>query len=107
MFENVYNALDRTIVGITNYSPTSQLKKGLAPSNIPWEERIPDVNKLSDVMWILWVKEVNEALQDGSTTAAGDLKYIFKHHIITVGLLGYLTACHSLLWLCALPEVYC
>ena len=53
---------------------------GKEPVPEDWKERLPNVNLMSDVVWIQWAA-VAEA--EGTPSAVGDLKYIFRHDIIT------------------------
>ena len=41
-----------------------------------WQTQLPDVNRWSDVAWILW-------LHQAGPVNAGHLKYIFRHNIAT------------------------
>ena len=70
------NPKGKTITSVSNFSPMYRLKQKLG-SHLPadWTERLPDVYRWSDVIWILW--------KDVAKEKAGDLKYIFKHNVIT------------------------
>ncbi len=72
------NVQGKTISALQSFSPAYMIKQfhtvnGQMPEG--WEERLPDVYKQSDLLWILW--------KDVAGDEAGALKYIFRHHVIT------------------------
>ena len=81
-FDNYYNVPSRTIVAFQNYSPSYRLKEAYKAYNKPlpadWEKDLPIVSRLSDVLWIVWTD-----LSQKAGTSPGNLKYIFRHGIVT------------------------
>ena len=67
------------MVADVSYSPTAMIND-LDHVPADWKERLPNVKQMSDVMWIQWVT-VAEA--EGTPSAVSDLKYIFRHDVIT------------------------
>lgn len=72
------NVQGKTISALQSFSPAYMIKKfhtvnGQMPEG--WKERLPDVHKQSDLLWIMW--------KDAAGDKAGALKYIFRHHVIT------------------------
>lgn len=77
-FEMALNVEGKTISALQSFSPAYMIKQyhsigGRMPQG--WEQRLPDVYRQSDLLWILW--------KDVAGDAAGGLKYIFRHHVIT------------------------
>ena len=67
------------MVADVSYSPTAMMnEQDIVPED--WKERLPNVKLMSDVTWIQWVT-VAEA--EGTPSAISDLKYIFRHEVIT------------------------
>ncbi|KAL8825209.1 MAG: hypothetical protein Q9191_004554, partial [Dirinaria sp. TL-2023a] len=81
-FDNFYNVPGRTIVGEHNVSPAYEIKSSYAEEHqsLPpdWEKALPFVSRYSDVLWIVWAD-----LSQKAGKPPGDLKYIFKHNVIT------------------------
>ncbi|KAG8531020.1 uncharacterized protein KY384_004377 [Bacidia gigantensis] len=78
-FINVYNVPGRTIVAAYNVHPVASTQ-GEPPININgqqvnWQQRLPNVQKWSDVTGIIWV--------DKAGSAVGNLKYVFRQAIVT------------------------
>ncbi|KAL8946734.1 MAG: hypothetical protein Q9222_006911, partial [Ikaeria aurantiellina] len=80
-YDQVYNIPSRTIVGIRNDSPLSKL----ATIHPDAQQRLPFLNKWSDLTWIVWAAAAGtRTLGPPSNALVRDnLKYIFKNHIIT------------------------
>ncbi|KAI4173618.1 MAG: hypothetical protein LQ343_002793 [Gyalolechia ehrenbergii] len=77
-FWNSYNVPGKTIVALHNYSPTVRLLED--PSAKPVGERLPDVNKWSDITFIVWANQAK--------AATGSLKYVFRNNVITASTRG-------------------
>ncbi|KAL8828292.1 MAG: hypothetical protein Q9191_002666 [Dirinaria sp. TL-2023a] len=78
-FDQVYNAQDRMIAGVYNFSPLYYAE--LSHPNSPRSDLaryIPQPHKWSDITWVLWTYECMMQHEDPTR-----LKYIFKHQIVT------------------------
>ena len=86
MLDNYFNVPGRTIVAYHNVSPAHQLRQIYTQYNKPvppdWEKALPFVSRLSDVLWIIWAD-----LSKKAGKPPGNLKYIFRHNIITTSTL--------------------
>ena len=79
-FRNTYNPVGKTIIAAHNFSPNYQLRKafGIPPGQRLTPEqaaKLPKVKQWSDVTMIMW--------NSLAGNRAGNLKYIFREHIIT------------------------
>jgi len=72
----------RTIIAAYNYSPSYRLKQIYESAGRPlppdWQNLLPFVSKWSDATWIIWADLSQKAGRE-----PGNLKYIFRHHVIT------------------------
>jgi len=77
-FVMALNVQGRAITALQSFSPAYMIKEYHSVNGQMrqgWEEHLPDVYRQSDLLWILW--------KDVAGDAAGDLKYTFRHHVIT------------------------
>ena len=88
VFREIYYVRSRTIIGDYNYGPLYMLNEkpradsdnaaGLGPA----ENRLPDIQRWSDITWAVWAEITRQA------QVPNDLKYIFKHDIRTTSTQG-------------------
>ncbi|KAL8795397.1 MAG: hypothetical protein Q9195_002138 [Heterodermia aff. obscurata] len=91
-----YNRAGKTILSTLNYSPAHERRKELGVSSLSPEQAqtLPQAKQWSDIIWILWTHISAETdVPAGAETS--DLKYIFKHHVITDSTLAIMNACSS------------
>lgn len=74
-----YNRAGKTIVSTINFSPAYYRRKEYGVNSLSPEQALtlPQVTQWSDVIWIGWTSAPS------TQTEVGDLKYIFKHHVVT------------------------
>lgn len=88
VFREIYNVQSRTIIGDYNYGPLFRLNekpradKDKAEGLGPAENRLPDIQRWSDITWAVWAELARQL------RAHNDLKYIFKHDIRTTSTKG-------------------
>ena len=73
---NVINVRDRILVAAYSINPSAYMDKVDEVVNgvsIPWQERLPDVTRWSDVAGLLWAEEAGNS--------ASSLKYVFRQAI--------------------------
>lgn len=70
------NVHSGTMVVLSSYSPRHMIDK----SDPHWENKLPMVSKLSDVLWIQWA---DVAAKEGTPGKVRDLRYIFRHTVTT------------------------
>ena len=78
-FVNVLNIPGRAIVATHNHSPTHAIDQDeaveIAGQLVPWQRRLPEVQRWSDVVGALWADRAGEH--------TCRLKYIFRQGIVT------------------------
>ena len=81
---NLFNVPGRTIIAAHNTSPAAAIDKDevveINGQAIPWQQRLPDIQKWSDVVGITWTDKAGDQ--------AHKLKYIFRQAIVTPTTLG-------------------
>jgi len=69
----------KAITSVLNSSPANELKDHYKTLGEPlpedWPTMLPDVQRWSDLVWIMWAREAGPKVST--------LKYIFKHDVIT------------------------
>ena len=90
-YVSYYNRAGKTIVTTYNFSPQYYRRKDFGVDSLSHEQArtLPRVTQWSDVLWIGWTTAPNA---QGPT---GDLKYIFRHDIITASTQGVMRECLS------------